>query len=26
MHKGSVSIQSHAKNGSTFSVKLPLEQ
>ena len=26
MNKGSVSIQSHAKNGSTFSVKLPLEQ
>lgn len=25
MHKGSVSIQSHANNGCTFSVKLPLE-
>jgi two-component system, OmpR family, phosphate regulon sensor histidine kinase PhoR len=24
MHKGSVSIQSHANNGSTFSIKLPL--
>lgn len=26
MHKGSVTIQSHANNGSTFSVQLPLEE